>query len=268
VTDLVCHEHFDDLFPASADRRTRRRLFQAAAYQLDGSESFGKQWISIIEAGTAQSDLRCLTVWPFLEVTYSSWLRRRRAWCPRCLWEWESASIELYAPLLWSIRLLTVCPTHLTPLAEVCPHCTKAAYPFAGTPFPGICGRCGEKLWLPDKQPDRLGSGSEDQYAIWCASEMLLVIGSLSGFEARLPRESLANLLSRRVASLQKPNLEEKIAAAGCSKRSSYLWARGAVVPRVETLIQLCFHLDLPTCRRAPGGSGTAHTPRICSRGL
>ena len=29
VTDLICHEHFDDLFPASADRRRRRHLFQA-----------------------------------------------------------------------------------------------------------------------------------------------------------------------------------------------------------------------------------------------
>jgi hypothetical protein len=44
---------------------------------------------------------------------------------------------------------------------------------------------------------------------------------------------------------LQGRNLEERLAAAGCSKKSMYLWARGTTVPRVETLFQLCFQLDL-----------------------
>ena len=245
VTDLICHEHFDDLFPASADRRRRRHLFQAQAYQLDGSEPFGQQWISKLEAGTTQCDLRNSTLWPFVAATYSSWLRRRRAWCPRCLMDCESASRELYEPLLWSIRIVTVCPIDLTPITEVCPHCGKSASPFAGTPFPGICGRCGGKLWVLKNPLNRLGWGDEDKYAIWCASEMLSIIGALGEFNVPLIRTSLANLLSAKVASVEKRRLMERISAAGCSKRSMYLWASGAAVPRVETIFQLCFHLDL-----------------------
>ena len=67
VTDLICHAHFDDLFPQSVDRRRRRHLFQAQAYQLDGSESFGQRWISRLEAGTARCDLHNSTLWPFVD---------------------------------------------------------------------------------------------------------------------------------------------------------------------------------------------------------
>lgn len=245
VVDLICHELFDDLFPETADRRTRRHLFQAEAYQLDGARSFDQRWISRIEAGTVQSDLRNSTLWPFVDATHSSWLRRRRAWCPHCLMEWDLATEEPYDPLLWSIRIVTVCPIDLTPLTEVCPHCSKSASPFAGAPFPGICGRCGEKLWVPKKQLNRLGSVGQDKYAIWCASEMLSVIGALGEFAVPLIRGSIANLLSAKVAAVEKQKLGEKIVAAGCSKRSTYLWAFGAVVPRVETLFQLCFQLNL-----------------------
>lgn len=245
VIDLICHPHFEELFPASADRRTRRHLFLPAAYQLDGSELFGQRWVERIEAGTTQADLHCSTLWPFVDVTYSSWLRRRRAWCPHCLSKWHSAAQDLYDPLLWSIRIVSVCPIDLTPIAEICPHCTMSAPLFAGAPFPGFCGRCGGKLWVLRNPLNRLGWGDEDKYAIWCASEMLSIIGVLGEFRSPLMRTTLANLLFAKVASIGSRTLKEKIAAAGCSKRSTYLWARGAAVPRVETLFQICFHLDL-----------------------
>ncbi len=108
VIDLICHEHFYDLFPSSAEGPARRHLFRAEGYQLDGSILFDQRWISRLEEGTAQSNLRNSTLWPFVDVTYLSWLRRRRAWCPHCLMEWHSAAKELYDPLLWSIRIVTV----------------------------------------------------------------------------------------------------------------------------------------------------------------
>jgi hypothetical protein len=245
VADLISHEHFRDLFPASADRRTRRRLFNARGYQLDGSESFGQQWIRRLETGTAQSNLRNTTLWPFVAATFSSWLRRRRAWCPRCLMDQVSASKELYDPLLWSIRIVTVCPVDLIPITEICPHCGRSALPFAGIPFPGICGRCGGKLWVAESPHKRLGWGDQDKYAIWSALEMLSVIGALSEFNVEIDGTSLANLLSAKVASVGNRNMSENISMAGCSKRSTYLWASGTVLPRVESIFRLCFHLGL-----------------------
>jgi hypothetical protein len=245
VADLICHEHFQELFPASADRRARRRLFNARGYQLDGSESFGQQWISRLETGTARPNLRNSTVWPFVAATYSSWLRRRRAWCPRCLMEQVSASKELYDPLLWSIRIVTVCPSDLTPITQICPHCGKSAFPFAGMPLPGICGRCGGRLWLVNSPSERLGWGDRDKFAIWSALEMLSVIGALSEFTVQLNRTSLVHLLAAKVASAGNGNLSVKISAAGCSKRSKYLWAFGTAVPRIESIFRLCFRLNL-----------------------
>jgi hypothetical protein len=111
VADLVCHGHFDNLFANPADCRTRRRLFLASGYFLDGGELNTHKWVEALGAATGRSDLRSLTLSQFAGVSSFSWLRRRRAWCPRCLSiQAEADPDDIYEPLLWSIRLVSVCP--------------------------------------------------------------------------------------------------------------------------------------------------------------
>ncbi len=100
---------------------------------------------------------------------------------------------------------------------------------------------------------------------------MLSVTGALGEFKVPLNPGSLANVLSEKVASVEKQTLGEKIRAAGCSKRSNYLWAGGATVPRVETLSQLCFHLNIhpvDLLREAAGLSARALTEERCASGF
>ena len=60
---------------------------------------------------------------------------------------------------------------------------------------------------------------------------MLSIIGALDWFRVPLISDSIANLLSAKVGSVEKQKMGEKIAAAGCSKRSTYLWAVEPLFP-------------------------------------
>jgi hypothetical protein len=149
VADLVCHDHFDGLFVNPADRRTRRRLFLASGYLLDGAGPNTQKWVEALEAATGQSGLRSLTLSQFAAVSSFSWLRRTRAWCPRCLSvQADTDPDDMYEPLLWSIRLVSVCPKDMLPLVQLCPSCKASTRPFDGLAAPGYCGSCGSPLWI------------------------------------------------------------------------------------------------------------------------
>jgi hypothetical protein len=242
VLDFICHEIFNELFPATADRRMRRHLFLASAYLLDGSFSHSPKWASKLEAGTLQNGLQFMTLLPFQGVIHDSWLRRRRAWCPYCLWKWKIGKTELSDPLIWSIRIVDVCPIDFQLITETCPHCKNSAMPFAGNSAPGICGICGKPLW---SEKEAWNSRSTDQYAVWCALEISAVLKAIGEFTTQFAAGSLAKVLAAKIAGMGDRTWKERIAAAGCSKRSRYLWENGVASPRPETFLRICFNLGL-----------------------
>ena len=38
--------------------------------------------------------------------------RTTEAWCPACLEQWRAEGVPIYSPLLWSVRVVVVCPVH------------------------------------------------------------------------------------------------------------------------------------------------------------
>jgi hypothetical protein len=247
VADLICDSHFDNLFANPGDRRTRKHAFLASGYLLDGANDYTQKWIEALEAATGLRDLGSLTLSPFAGISFRSWLRRKRAWCPRCLsMQVQNNPDEVYEPLLWSIRLVSVCPVDLTPLVQQCPHCRASSTPFAGVAAPGHCGRCGGPLWdnsaanvvLTDRN-------STEIYKIWCSVHVALLLGASNEFITPLLPSSIARVLAARFQSILAQSRNDRALAAGCSKRSSYLWAKGLALPRIEALFRLCFNLGL-----------------------
>lgn len=227
VPDLICHEHFDNLFANPADRRTRRRLFLASGYLLDGAGPNTLKWVEAIEAATGQSGLRNLTLSQFAGVSSFSWLRRKRAWCPRCLSvQAETDPDDMYEPLLWSIRLVSVCPIDMLPLVQRCPMCKKSTRPFDGLAAPGYCGMCGSPLWLGQTgemaSPQPIGMTS---YQIWCSVHVALLLEASNEFVMPLLPPSNGRVLASTFESMMEQSRNAAVQAAGCSKRSSYLWA-------------------------------------------
>ena len=46
-------------------------------------------------------------------------------WCPECFREMSRTKAGAYFKLIWSMSSITLCPTHLTPLIELCPRCNS-----------------------------------------------------------------------------------------------------------------------------------------------
>ena len=247
VADLVCHPHFDGLFKDPNDHRNRRRLFLASGYLLDGGSPATHKWTEALEVATGQSGLRSLTLSQFAAVSSFSWLRRRRAWCPRCLsFQAETGPDDLYEPLLWSIRLVSFCPIDTSPLVELCPTCKASTRPFDGFAAPGYCGRCGSPLWC-NQGPEIIGPDATgaSMYQLWCSVQVARLVEASNEFAMPLSPPSIAHSLANTFGSMLEQSRSASAHAAGCSKRSTYLWAKGLAVPRIESLFRLCFNLGL-----------------------
>jgi hypothetical protein len=247
VADLVCHPHFDNLFVDPDDHRNRRRLFVASGYLLDDTDSYTHKWIEALEAATGQSGLQSLTLSQFAGASSFSWLRRRRAWCPRCLSvQAETDPDDLYEPLLWSIRLVSNCPIDTSPLVELCPTCKGSTRPFDGVAAPGYCGRCGSPLWS-NQSPERVlpDSCGTTSFQLWCSVQAALLLEALNEFAVPLLPPTISRALAATFGSMMEQSRSAAAHAAGCSKRTTYLWAKGLAVPRIESIFRLCFNLGL-----------------------
>lgn len=83
-----------------------------------------ESFVQVIEGLTLRQNLDRLTVMPLEAVAPTSGLLRRKlAWCPDCLNDWQQKVSLTYWPLLWSIKTVIVCPQHKQLLREVCPTC-------------------------------------------------------------------------------------------------------------------------------------------------
>jgi hypothetical protein len=153
---------------------------------------------------------------------------------------------ELYELLLWSIRLVSVCPVDLTPLVQRCPSCDAALMPLAGVAAPGYCGRCGGPLWEnASAEVVPADRNSAEIYRIWCSVQVSSLLGASNEFNIPLQPSSIARVLAASFQSILEQSRISTVLAAGCSKRSSYLWAKGLALPRIETLFRFCFNLGL-----------------------
>jgi hypothetical protein len=72
VSDFICHEVFDSLFPTAAIPRDRRRSFVARCHLLDGSQAYTERWVNVLEAATCQTELRSTTLLPYVEICEGS----------------------------------------------------------------------------------------------------------------------------------------------------------------------------------------------------
>lgn len=134
----------------------RRQDYKAAAIEstflydahtLNGLGQRSHDWVNVLERLTGVRGLQYLTMETWRQVFSGVDLpRRRRAWCPLCLEDWRDSNRQVYEPLLWALKEVSVCPTHACLLADRCPHCGGDQHVISAKVKPGHCGRC--RRWL------------------------------------------------------------------------------------------------------------------------
>jgi TniQ len=231
----------------SSDRRTRRRLFHASSFMIDGSPTRTDKWVSVLEAATGIKSFRDHTILPYVELSSSSWLRDWESWCPECLKDWRLHRSTLYKPLLWAIKAACVCPTHLCGLNELCPACNGRHRPLTNGSRVGYCGRC--HCWLGSDgniMPIHRVTVSPDAQAIWSSDQigqLLAAVPSISHpLSSNEVRRSLRGIIDAN-PSMSGDTLSHSM---GITRRSLTTWLTGQTLPRLEGLCRISFYLAIP----------------------
>jgi len=255
VGALVRHELAHLRSPAAPRGRWKdRHRFRTPgvllnSYSINGLEEGAWRWVGALEAATLRSDLSHLTLLPLREFFCSLHLFRRvRAWCRSCLEEWRKFGSTVYEPLLWSLRLSKVCPTHHCYLVERCPFCRRAMSPLTADSRPGHCSRCYRWLGVSDGElfipslPLNPAENLEIRRTAYLG-ELLACAPQLSG---RFLRQNFLHNLRRCVQEVFQGNRAAFAHFVNCPAGAAELWITGAATPRINRFLEACVRLEVP----------------------
>ncbi len=216
------------------------------AMSLNGAGVATKSWMKVLGYLTTRFDFYLLTLPSWVGDLSPRWqLRETPAWCPACLTDWQTMGHPLYQPLLWMIRIITICPRHKIPLINHCFHCQKPQLVFAPSKKrPGECTSCGQ--WL-GKETNSDQDVSEElvswQEWIW---ERLKELQAASLAAGVLTWEPFFRHLARY---LQEQKGYSRLAqATGIDRTVLYRWVdpADAYSPALETILKFCYVCRVP----------------------
>ena len=142
--EVVPHVSNKDYFASSGRLAGFSRL---RAVYLNGVSETSMEWSNQLERLTVRSDLRYLTLlWWIGSLPSQGLVRPHLAWCPLCYEEWKEKREPIYQPLVWTLRVVSMCMKHHYWLVDSCPICKKHQSAIVRETLPGHCTQCNE--WL------------------------------------------------------------------------------------------------------------------------
>jgi DNA-binding phage protein len=218
------------------------------AMSLNGAGAMTRPWIGVLSHLTTRFDFHLLTLPSWIGDLSPRWqLRETPAWCPSCFSDWRASGYPLYQPLLWMIRVVTICPRHRIPLSNHCPHCQKPQLVFAPRKTqPGECTSCAHWLGKEADAPSDQEVSEELmnwQEWIWATLKELRVASLTSGVLTWEP------FFRHLALSLKEQKGYSRLAqATGIDRTVLYRWvARGDPYnPSLEAIFKFCYVCQIP----------------------
>ena len=245
--------------PIVSERARRYRMgsgFLPGTHAINGVAEDARRWIAAAETATDRTGLRLLTLSPLKQIfCKQSLFRTVQAWCPVCFADWQRNGRPIYLPLLWHLRMVSICTKHRRPLDETCPHCDQHFGPLYARAKPGYCSRC--RGWLGQSQSTRQKPAEEtaqdDQ--IWMATCVGDVLASMPQLDEPNLREILRENLCALVRDVAAGNLRAFCDLTGSPGTGLRGWLTGQQLPRPDLLFLMCSRLHVPAsemfCRNA-----------------
>jgi hypothetical protein len=207
-------------------------------------------WVNALQKLTLRQDLRFLTLLPLKGVlTDNKLLHKVRVWCPNCYEEWRQNDKPVYDPLMWSIRVVTVCQTHKRHLIDKCVHCEKQSPALSCNSQAGFCRHC--NLWLgvtslPILAEDRLLTCSEFKWQSWVIDHLgttfIEMFRAASPLEAKVIRQLIFICLQRTTRGDVQAFVRR---FSSFSYAAMFTWLQGYVLPELERLMMLCYQTEV-----------------------
>ncbi len=232
------------------DRRVEAQLgalMGCAARRLNGVEPGAGRWVEVLAVLTRRQDLSGLTLRPWAGVIASpGLLRATLAWCPACYAAWRSEAREVYQPLLWTLKVVTVCPRHRRPLQDrcPCPGCGRSQPVITPAMRPGYCTACGHWLGASEgEQPDNAPPIPENvmTWDLWVAESVGDMLGASSLLRGPFPQGRVREIIEECIERFGGDRPLRGFAHLAWA--TIEVWRRGASIPTLESLLRLCYHL-------------------------
>lgn len=221
--------------------------FRAWVRVANGWGETAKRWVAALERVTLQTNLRFLTLLPLEGVLSSNRLfRHNRAWCAACYHDWKRTEYTVYEPLLWTIKLATVCPQHGQSLEDVCPHCGECMTPLAPYARPGHCSKC--LGWLgcsgTSESVEQFRNGAQTGETLWRVQAIAELLAT--GPQLNSPGAVFKANFRACVEATAEGNVLAFAQASRTSKPGVTYVLEGRGLPEMGTLLRICHEMGIP----------------------
>ncbi|MDJ0730847.1 MAG: TniQ family protein [Crocosphaera sp.] len=215
---------------------------------LNGMGIMAEDLVRGLSILTSRQDLSLLTLlhWSNLFPTRQL-LRSSRAWCPLCYSEQFQNNKICYEPLLWSLKIVQVCPKHHIFLVSSCPDCGQKNLPLTGRSQPGCCSKCGAWLGNYDEihrisHPSYL---SDLEWELWKGINVGNLLQKSSSRLSFPKQEAIAEALNICVSHFSQGNIALWARQLQVPRNTLWLWCKGKNLPTLQALLKICYCLRI-----------------------
>ncbi len=212
---------------------------------INGTGMEAQYWTGALAAATSLSELRFLTLLPWRNVlSHFGLIRLTKGWCPACLEEWRLRGSIIYEPLLWSLSVITLCPSHQILLQTKCPSCRRHVDHVASHSRPGFCSACGQWLGSLSVTSSRDGEALTET-ELTRQSSVSAKIGEMLAAAPSLTQDPLKEVVSRSTKDCVRGMTAGGSVSAFCralklSKDAVGNWIRGKSKALIDMLLPIC----------------------------
>jgi hypothetical protein len=210
----------------------------SSAMGVNGNGPLARAWATLLEDLTTCTDLRLLTLAPWVgDLQPAKLLRARPAWCAACYVEWKDEQLPLYEPLIWTLQVVSLCMRHARPLEDQCPACQRKQSVIRSHTRLGQCAYC--QTWLGAVAPREADPSPETlewQTWVWQALEELRCAGTPSELISWEP--FFQQLRSGCATRGEQSRLAD---LAGLARGQLAVWLRRTHTPTFKSVLEFCY---------------------------
>lgn len=209
---------------------------------INGVGKTSEEMIQSFEFLTFRNDLKYLTMNPSNKIIPAKGLMRPfRAWCPVCFEDSYRNNEPIYEPLLWSIKVVSHCPTHGIKLSEVCSLCSKKNYALSRYSRVGYCSACGSWLGKPDLNSGQEKLGEYERYINQNVREIITLLPTAMQIDKVFFTENLQTLINQ----VSSGSIKKFAKNTGIPLTNLRVWKDGKHQPSLEWLIKIGYMMGI-----------------------
>jgi hypothetical protein len=222
------------------------------ACAINGSGVMAADWAELLELLTHRSDLRYLTLLTWKDLlSQQGLLRSTQAWCPLCFEEWRATGEVVYEPLLWTLQVLTICPSHRCKLQQRCPYvdCHHLLPWISRYNQLGYCGYCHRWLGIsaanvhPEDEQVDAETLAQQKWAWENVGKLIALAPQVSSPPVRQNIERGVVYYFEQAAQEKVSALAQKLEVTG---QTMWSWRVHHSMPRLVHLLRMCHQLGIP----------------------